>query len=454
MWHRAWNFFDRWLFGSFSESPGTLPLVLRILRYPYSVLRDLSQGQVTMRAMGLVYATFLSIVPLLAFSFAILKGFGAHRELEPIIFEFFRPVGDAAGTITARIMQFADSVSGGLVGSVGFALLLWTLIGTIKKVEDSFNFVWHVEQPRSFARRIAEYVGLLIVGPLLLVGFLGLTHKAMESEGYRLLAGLPLLDRVFVWGLQVGPYVMVTAMFTLLYMFIPNTRVRFVPAVIGGVTAGVLWAAVGKLFTAFVVYTTRLTIVYAGFAIVVATLLWTYFGWLILLVGSQISFYVQHPAYLRIGLGELKLSSVEIEKLALRVMYLVGRAHATGRTSWTVASLATELGMPGIAIAQIVTAMEKANLLLAADDERLLPARDIGHIRLEAILDVARNQRGGHVRERRVSLPPVDELAACIDASWRACCGDRTLRDLVESPGAVETPRVVETPLNTAPHLA
>ena len=76
-------------------------------------------------------------------------------------------------------MEFADSVSTGIVGSVGFALLLWTLLGTIKKVEDSFNFLWRVEQPRSFARRVAEYVSLLIIGPILLVGFIGLSHKAL-----------------------------------------------------------------------------------------------------------------------------------------------------------------------------------------------------------------------------------------------------------------------------------
>lgn len=435
MWQRCWDTVENWLFGPYSESVGPMPFVMRLLRYPYAVLRDLSQGQINLRAMGLVYATFLSIVPLLAFSFAVLKGFGAHRELEPIIYEFFRPVGAAANQITARIMEFADSVSGGLVGSVGFALLLWTLLGTVKKVEDSFNFVWHVDQPRSFARRIAEYIGLLITGPLLLVGFLGLAHNALQSEAWLRFADLPLIGRVVAIGAQIGPYAMVTAIFTLVYIFVPNTRVRVGPAVIGGLTAGVLWAAVGKLFTAFVIYTSRLTIVYAGFAIVVATLLWTYFGWLILLVGAQISFYVQHGNYLRIGLGELQLSNVEQERLSMRIMYLVGKAHAEGRNTWTVQSLATELGIPGIALGRIIEGLERARLILATDDELLLPARDIGHIRLQEIFDVARNQKKGHARERAVSLPAVDRLAQRMETAWRECCAERTLRDLVEEPG-------------------
>ena len=155
---RIWAFLDWCFFGPASVRAGYLGLSLRVLRYPYAVMRDLSRGEINLRAMGLVYTTLLSLIPLLAFSFAILKVFGAHRDLEPIVYEFFRPVGEqAAQELTARVMQFADRVSSGVVGSVGLALLAWTLIGTIKKVEDSFNFLWRVEQPRSFARRIAEY---------------------------------------------------------------------------------------------------------------------------------------------------------------------------------------------------------------------------------------------------------------------------------------------------------
>jgi len=431
MWLRAWNFFDRWLFGPHSLSPRPSGLALRILRYPYAILRDLSEGQLNLRAMGLVYATFLAIVPALAFAFAILKGFGAHRDLEPIVYEFFRPIGDAAVEITARVMQFADNVSTGIVGSVGFALLLWTLVGTIKKVEDSFNYVWHVEQPRSFARRIAEYMTLLIVGPLLLVAFLGLAHRAMRSESWHMITQLPLLSRAVHFTTGLEPYVMVTAIFMFVYMLVPNTRVRWQSALIGGIAGGVLWAAVGTLFTAFVVYSSRLTIVYAGLAIVVATLLWTYFGWLILLIGAQVSFYVQNPEYLRVGLRELRLSCVEQERVALKVMYLVGRSHAAGNPTWTVRSLSGELGLPGIAIAQIVAALEGAGLLLATDDERLLPARDIGHIRVQDILETARNQKTGHAPARDVSLPPVDRLTRALDDAWRGCCEDTTLGQLV-----------------------
>jgi membrane protein len=225
---------------------------------------------------------------------------------------------------------------------------------------------------------------------------------------------------------------MVTAIFTAVYMFVPNTRVKWKPAIIGGVTAGLLWAIVGKLFTALVVYTTRLSVVYAGFAIIVAALLWTYFGWLILLIGAQLSFYVQNPNYLRMGLTELRLSAVQREQLTLKIMYLIARSYQDGKTRWTLDGLAHELGMPGIAIARVVHSLEDARLVTVSEDEHLLPARDLGKISIQEILDIARNEKSGQVGWRNSRIPAIEDISSKMDEAWRKSCGDLSLRDLVE----------------------
>jgi membrane protein len=382
--------------------------------------------------MGLVYATLLSLVPLIAFAFAVLKAFGAHRDLEPIILEFFRPVGASASQLTHRVMEFADNVSTGVVGSLGLAFLLWTLLGTIKKVEDGFNFLWRVEHARSFARRVTEYITLLIVGPIVVVSFIGLSHNALDSATAGIGRYMPFWDRITALALLVSPYIMVTAIFTAVYMFVPNTKVKWKPAVIGGVTAGILWAVVGKLFTAFVVYTTRLSIVYAGFAIIVVALLWTYFGWLILLIGAQLSFYVQNRNYLRLGLTELRLSAVQREQITLKVMYLIAKSYQDDKARWSVDALAQELGMPGLAISRIVNALEAAKMLILTDDEHLLPARDLGKITIQEVLDIARNEKAGQVAPRQLKLPAIDAISSKMDEAWRKSAGDMTLRDLIE----------------------
>ena len=107
--------------------------------------------------------------------------------------EFFRPMGSAAGELTQKVMNFADRVRGGLLGSVGLTFLIWTLIGTVKRVEDSLNFVWHVEQPRSFMRRIAEYFALLVIAPVLIGALVGMAKLTSTSSSVQMVAHLPLL---------------------------------------------------------------------------------------------------------------------------------------------------------------------------------------------------------------------------------------------------------------------
>lgn len=421
MWQRPRQRVEDWLFGPVGGGPAAsrrLPL-----QFVYALLRDLLGGQLTLHAMGLVYATLLAIVPLLAFSFAILRLFGMHRELEPLIFEFFRPMGDAADTLTRQVMDFAESVRAGLVGSVGLALLVWTLLGTLKKVEDSLNFVWRVSQARSLGRRLAEYIGLLVVGPLLLVTVIGLSQLALDESSRVGLHSALLL---------AAPLIIMTTLFTMVYLLAPNTRVRWWAALSGGLAAGVLWTIVGRLFTAFVLLSARMTMVYAGLAIVVASLVWTYCGWMILLLGAQLSFYVQNPGYLRIGLVEPHLSGREREELALSIMYLVAQRQREGGERWTLDRLAARLKLPGIVVARSTGALESAGLLLTTPDGQLAPARELADIPLVEVLSVART--GGHEAGALAWTPPPAIRGLCgeLDSGWRAQFAARSLEQLLE----------------------
>jgi len=439
VFRRLRSFVEDWLFAP-AAAGGVLGGLRRVASYAYALLRDLLGGRLNLHAMGLVYQTLLALVPLLAFSFSILQVFGAHRELEPLVYEFFKPMGAGAAGLTQRVMQFADKVHGSLVGSVGLALLVWTLVGTLKKVEDSLNYVWHVEVPRSFTRRIAEYVGLLIVGPLLVGALLGMSHLALASRSAQLLAHLPFAGRLLGLALGVVPYAVITGLFAVVYAFIPNTRVQTRAAVIGGLAAGILWALTGRTFTALVVSSAHLTIVYAGFAIIIAALVWTYLGWLILLLGAQLSFYVQNPGYLRLGLTELRLSCAEAERLALTILYLVGESHEAGTARWGVSQLAARLGLPGIAVSRAAEALEAAGLLATTEDEHLLPGRGVDRIRVADILAVARTHAPGIAHVTAATPAAVEVLCRGIEAAWRDACGERTLKDLLdESADTVPT---------------
>jgi membrane protein len=432
LWTRMRALPDRLLFGPEAEQPGVGGRLRRLARYPYALLRDLAGGKLNLHAIGLVYASVLAIIPLLAFSFGILAGFHAQGVLEPLVHDFFGPMGSAADELTARVMEFANKVRGGLVGSVGLALLIWTLISTMKKVEDGFNFVWHVDVPRNFGRRVAEYMALLIIGPILLAAVVGLSRLAAESEPVRALSELPMMVRVVALALSLAPYLIASGLLTLIYMVVPNTSVRFGPALAGGISGGILWAAIGRFFTLFVLYSSRLTVVYAGFAIIIATLVWTYFNWLILLIGAQISFYAQNPNYLRVGLHEPRLSCADTERLALGVMYLVAERYRAGGERLTIANVATRLGFPGIAVGRMCATLEAAGFLAAAADDSLLPGRDIAQIPVVAIIMVARSHSSGLIRTATATPAAIVHFCAELESAWQQRCAGLMLSELLQ----------------------
>ncbi len=431
MWQQSWKLLDRALFGPYTLQQNALARLLRVLRYPYAIIRDVLGGELTLRATGLVYTTLLALIPLIALSFAVLKAFGVHRDMEPFLLEFFRPVGDAGPQIVHRLMLLAENVSGGLVGVVGLALLLWTLIGTVKKIEDSLNFVWRVQRARSMPRRIMEFVALVMIGPLVVATVIAFSKLAFDRMASYTPERFTLGAHAVQLLIQLAPYAIVTGLFTAIYLLMPNTRVRIVPALVGGLVAGIVWAATGKAFTVMVIYTSRLTLVYAGFAIVVAVFLWTYLGWLILLIGAQLAFYVQNPNYLRVGHAEFRLSSNEQERLALDIMARVAMEHRAGKPPWTLEKLSRALALPGIAIAGMSEHLERTGLLAQADDGKLFPGREISSITLAEIIHAARTRRTGHDPHPRLSAPGVLELQTDMERAWRNACGERTLADLI-----------------------
>jgi membrane protein len=429
-----WTWREKLEDGLFIKSRGMHGLggtLLRLLRFPAALARDWLSGELNMRAMSLVYTTLLSLVPLIAFSFSVLKGLGAHGDLRPLVFEFFRPMGAAADQLTDRVMQFVGNVRGGVLGSIGLAFLIYTVITTIQKVEESFNFVWRVDRPRSLAKRLSEYLSVMLVGPVLMVAALGLIASAQNTQLAAWISGIQPLGQAFSGLASLGPYVLVTIVFTFMYSFVPNTQVRFIPALIGGLSAGVLWAVLGKAFATFIVYSAQMMAIYTGFAIVLTALIWVYLNWLILLIGAQLSFYVQYPQYLRHGHEPVELSGSMREQVALSAMYLIGREYAKGANHWTANALAAELDIPGVALSPVLQYLEKSGLIIATEGENLLPARAMENIRLMEILDAVRCTQPGRLSIAARNVPAAQAAMLSVSTALQEGVGETTLRDLV-----------------------
>jgi membrane protein len=230
---------------------------------------------------------------------------------------------------------------------------------------------------------------------------------------------------------RLTPYLLVTGVFTFMYAFVPNTKVRLVAALSGGVVAGVLWAASGVLFARFVTGASPTMVIYAGFAIVIAALIWLYISWLILLVGAQLAFYIQNPQYLRPGRGEIRLNSSLRERVALSIMYLIVNDYRTAQRRWTTNRIAEHLDLPGAGLGPIVTALERGKLLLLADGDTWVPARDPHTIELAEVLDAIRHDSAGPRLSRIRDIAPAVEAARYAEHALKESLKGKTVADLV-----------------------
>ncbi|MDH3757366.1 MAG: YihY/virulence factor BrkB family protein [Gammaproteobacteria bacterium] len=410
-------------------------IVANLLRYLYAVLRDIFSGQITMRAMSLVYTTLLSIVPLLAFSFSVLKGLGIHEKLEGQMYLFLEPLGDRGVEITDNVMALVYNVNGRVLGGVSLAFFLWTAISMVQKVEESLNYVWYVSEPRSFARRFTEYMFVLMIGPLAIVIALGMITGLQNQDIVKYLLENDIVGPLFVATSKLMPYFLVAGVFTFLYWFMPNTRVRLVPALLGGLTGGFIWASMVIIFTTFVATASARQAVYASFAIAIVTLIWLYLNWLILLIGAQLAFYVQNPAYLKIGRQEPRLSNSVRERLALNIMLLVGRTFRDPAERLSVQALSDTLQIPSLALAPVIQDLQSKGLLTTSEKGELLPAREMARIQLRDILQVTRCEgETGSYREPAWD-PYVDALGEKLDDATLSAVGSMTLSELVDAAG-------------------
>ena len=433
MMQRLNNWADKLIWGDVLQKHG-LPgrLVVGVLRNAYAVLRDIISGQLTLRAMSLVYTTLLSVVPLIAFSFSVLKGLGAHKQLEGYLYTILEPLGDKGIEITDSVMKIVHNVNGSVLGGIGLAFFIFTAITMVQKIEEAFNYVWYVTKPRSFAKRFTEYMLVLLTGPVVIAIALGAIASLSNDAVVLWLSQNSVFGPVFSATSKLTPYILVTGIFTFLYWYMPNTKVAVRSALVGGLAGGIMWATLGMVFAAFLANSARTQAIYASFAIAITTLIWLYLNWIILLIGSQIAFYFQNPAYLRIGRREPRLSNAMRERVALNIMFLIGKEFRNPVLGVTLSSLSRALRIPSITLAPIATGLEANGLITTNENECLLPGREMSRIALSDILAVVRRDgETGSFRDPKWDSP-IELLGKSLDDAVAATLSEQTLAELLD----------------------
>ncbi|GIW48349.1 MAG: hypothetical protein KatS3mg078_2226 [Deltaproteobacteria bacterium] len=410
---------------------------IQLLRLVFASIRESSEREITLRAMSLVYTTLLSIVPLFALSFSVLKAFGVHNELEPLLNNFLAPLGPKGNEITQRIMEFVENMKVGVLGSLGLLMLIYTVISLIHKIEQSLNHIWKIEKTRSITRRFSDYISLVLVGPITIISLIGLTTSIMSNDMVqKLLSIRPIGIVLSFFAGKLIPYVIISAVFTSIYIVVPNTKVRFRSALLGGTIAGMMWQTTSWAFASFVVSSASYSAIYSGFATIILFMIWLYLNWLILLIGAEISFCHQNLKFLTLKKEAFKLSHRLREKLCFIVTYLISFNYYYGKKPWTFELLVEHLGLPEEPIRNIITQLENSGLVVETADNPpgYIPARDIETIKLRDILKSIRGENTEEslwIESRFLSIPQVDQVMRRIDEAIEKALGKESIKDLV-----------------------
>jgi membrane protein len=412
-------------------------LGVRLLRFVIVAWLEFQENILSTRATSLVYTTILSFVPFLAVMFSVLKAFGVHQQIEPFLAQVLEPLGERGHEVTIRIVGFVNNLKVGVLGTVGVATLFWTTFSTVDQIENAFNTIWRVRRSRSFGRKVRDYPSVVLLGPVLVFAAFALIASVQSHWLVQRVLEIQPFGYLIVLSAKILPFVMLCGVFSFLYAFIPNTPVRLSSALVGGLTAGLLWLLAGTAFTAFVAESGRYSAIYSGFAILILFLLWLYIAWIIVLLGAQVSYLYQYPsAYLSRASWRRRTHEV-YERAGLTMLAEIARRHLAGQPPARTADLALKLDVPQVAAEELMEEFVRHGLLYRTEDPPgLTLGRPPEHVPISEILTLLRTRQQQATPDTATPVPITELLHRRDEAAQMALKGV-TLRSLV-ADGAPE----------------
>jgi len=405
------------------------------LRLLYIVANGFVESNVPRQAAALTFTMLLSIAPFLAVTFSLLRAFGVPNRLQPFLAELLAPLGPSANEITNRLIQFVNNVDVGALGAVGLIALFITIVSLMGSIEQAFNQIWGVERARGLARKFTDYLSVLLVGPVLVFSAIAIFASLQSSALVQSLMDIEPFGTMILTGLRLVPYFMLWGALTFLYIFMPNTNVQMGSALIGGLVGAILWVTAGLVFATFVASSTKYYAIYSSFAILFLFLLWSYVGWVIVLLGAQVAFASQHLDTYQEGRKASMTSVADRERLVLHLMTLIGHNFYYGKEPWTALALARRFNAPRQLITELLHTLTQKQLLVAASDgQGYVPARDLERIGLKEILDSLRTAGGPEgLSNREGNRDVVDDVTDQIDRAVATTLADKSLKSVVLS---------------------
>ncbi len=354
-------------------------------------IRRFTDDRIADKASSLTYSTLLSIVPILAILFAIARGFGFANIMETQVRHGFGSQKVATEAIFTFVDSYLSQTKSGVFIGVGLVLLLWTVVNLTGSIETTFNNIWQIKKPRTLYRKITDYFSMFLILPVLIVvsGGLSIFMSTMLKE----MTGFVVLAPFMKFFVRLIPFALTSFMFTALYIFMPNTKVKFKPAIFAGIIAGTAYQAFQFLYISGQISVSKYNAIYGSFAAIPLFLLWLQVSWTICLFGAELTYAGQNIKNFSFEKDTKNISRRYRDFASILIMSLICKRFEKGEEAYTAGEISLKHKIPIRLTEQVLSLLQEIKVIhevvIDTKNESIayLPSIDINQINAAFLLN-------------------------------------------------------------------
>ncbi len=365
--------------------------LIRQLRIIVLAARGFMNDRVQLRASALTLYTMLSIIPFVAIAFGIAKGFGLDQRLQELLIKEFQTQPEVLTWILNQAGNAIQDTRGGYIAGVGLIILIWSVMSLLDQIESSFNHIWQIQVSRPWLRKFTDYLAIMLVAPIVLTLSSSIT-VFVTTELYSTTASLDFIKPIVGFFIKLAPYLLTWIGLTILFIIMPNTKVKFMPAVVSAIITGTILQLLQWLYIDLQFGISKLSAIYGSFAAIPLFIIWVQSSWIILLLGAELTFANQNLTRYEIEYESLKVSHHQRKALTLVIMKTIVNNFTTGEKAVSSESLSKRLKIPVRLVLDILQDLTDSRLvsMIHEDEheERLYqPAMDVSKLSVSYILN-------------------------------------------------------------------
>jgi len=354
--------------------------------------RGFLNDKVQLRASALTFYSLLSIIPVAAIAFAIAKGFGLDQNMKQLLTDKFQAQQEVLNWLLQNASNAIEDTRGGYIAGVGMIVLFWSVMSLLHHIENSFNHIWQIRSSRPWYRKFTDYLTIMLIAPVFII--LSSSIKVfIGTELAEYITRAPILDffkPLISFLFRMAPYIISWITLTILFIIMPNTKVKFLPALISGIIAGSILQGLQRLYIDLQFGISKLSAIYGSFAAVPLLILLLQSSWIIVLLGAEISFANQNISRYEFESDSLNISNYQKRALVIMILHMIIRNFSIGEKPISAENIANNLKIPARLAIDILQDLSNVKLVSEIHEnehkERLYqPALDINRLSISFV---------------------------------------------------------------------